>query len=226
MAEGMMILAKSGSGKTTSLRNFEPDEVMVIQCKKKRLPFPHKSWTKWNKDTSKGSIFNVDTFAGVNAVIKKMATVGKKVIIVDDLVYLFANQVMAEVDNTDWSKWTQLAIDFDSVIKTIESIDDDIRVYIMTHPDEDENGMIKMKSSGKLIEKLLTPEGQFTVVLGMTKNDNGSFFITNGSARDPYKSPMGLFKDKQVPNDLQAVDSAICDFWDIDNKTTRIKNAI
>lgn len=154
-----------------------------------------------------------------------MAEVGKKVIIVDDLVYLFANQVMAEVDNQDWSKWTQLAIDFDSVIKTIESIDEDIRVYIMTHPDEDENGNVKMKSSGKLIEKLLTPEGQFTVVLGMTKNDNGSFFITNGSARDPYKSPMGMFKEKQVPNDLQKLDDTICDFWSIKNKTTRIKDA-
>lgn len=226
MAEGIMILAKSGRGKTTSLRNFEPDDVMIVQCKKKRLPFPHKEWKKWDKDSSSGSIFNVNTFAEVNAVLQKMSEVGKKVVVIDDLVYLFANQVMAEVDNTSWDKWTQLAIDFDSVIKTIESLRDDMRVYILTHPDEDENGETKMKSSGKLIEKLLTPEGNFTVVLGMTKSDNGSFFITNGTTRDPYKSPMGMFKDKQIPNDLQTVDTGICDFWDISSKTTRIKNAI
>ena len=60
----------------------------------------------------------------------------------------------------------------------------------------------------------------------MTKNDNGSFFITNSSARDPYKSPMGLWKEKQIPNDLQKVDTEICTFWDIPNQAARIKDAI
>ena len=68
MAEGILVLAKSGSGKTTSLENLNPDDVMVIQPRKKRLPFSTEGWDKWDKDTSKGSIFQINTFDGVKAV--------------------------------------------------------------------------------------------------------------------------------------------------------------
>ena len=226
MAEKILILAKSGTGKTTALRNFEPEEVMVIQPKKKRLPFEHKAWTKWNKETSKGSIFQTNTFSGVKAVLSKMQEVGKKVVIIDDFVYIMAERVMSDIDIKGFDKWTELAADFNDLMNHIEGLDDDMRVYIMTHPDVDDNGIMKMKTAGKLIDNLLTPEGMFTIVFGMAKSDSGSFFITNGNTLNPYKSPMGMFKDKQVPNDLQAVDTTICDFWGIPNKTKRIKNAI
>ena len=220
MAEGILILAKSGSGKTTSLENLNPDEVMVIQPRKKRLPFSMKGWNKWNKDTQKGSIFQINTFDGVKAVLQKMQEAGKKIIIIDDFVYIMAQRVMNDIDIKGFDKWTELAAAFNDMTNFIEDMNEDIRVYIMTHTDTDENGAIKMKTAGKLIDNLLTPEGMFTIVFGMTKNDGGSFFITNGSSMDPYKSPKGMFKDKQVPNDLKAIDDRICEFWDIDNKTT------
>ena len=85
-------------GKTTALRNFEPDDVMVIQPVKKRLPFPHKKWKLWDKDLGTGSIFQIDTFSGIKAVLAKMNEVGKKVVVIDDFVYVIANRVMADVD--------------------------------------------------------------------------------------------------------------------------------
>ncbi len=97
----------------------------------------------------------------------------------------------------------------------IDNMNEDIRVYIMTHTDTNDLGEVKMKTAGKLIDNLLTPEGYFNIVFGMTKNDSGSFFITNGSTMDPYKSPMGMFADKQIPNDLKVVDDTICKFYDI-----------
>ncbi len=215
-------MAKSGSGKTTSLANFNPEDVMIIQPRKKRLPFPHKDWEKWNKDESKGSIFQISTFDGVQAVLKKMDEVGKKVVIIDDFVYIMAQRVMDDVDITGYNKWTELAVAFNDMMNFIETLNDDMRVYIMTHIDTNELGEVKMKTAGKLIDNLLTPEGMFTIVFGMTKNDSGSFFVTNGSATTPYKSPMGMFKDKTIPNDLKVVDDRICDFWSIDNKTTTL----
>ena len=226
MAEKILILSASGSGKTTALRNFEPEDVMVIQPVKKRLPFPHKKWKMWDKESSSGSIFQIDTFSGIKAVLAKMNEVGKKVVVIDDFVYVIANRVMADVDVVGFNKWSELAADFSDLMNFIETLNPDMRVYIMTHPDVDDNGIVKMKTAGKLIDNLLTPVGLFTIVLGMTKNDNGSFYITNGSTRDPYKSPMGLWKEKQIPNDLQKVDSDICNFWDIPNKVDRIKDAI
>jgi hypothetical protein len=221
MAEPILILAKSGTGKTTSLRNMNPEEVMVIQPRKKRLPFPHTNWKKWNKETSTGSIFQVNTFDGVRAVLAKMQEVGKKVVVIDDFVYIMAQRVMNDIDIKGFDKWTQLASDFNDLMTFIDDMNEDMRVYILTHTDTDDSGMIKMKTAGKLIDNLLTPEGMFNIVFGMTKNDNGAFFITNGSSLDPYKSPMGMFDEKQIPNDLTIVDDRICEFYGIDNKLNK-----
>lgn len=223
MAEGILILAKSGSGKTTSLRNLPPEDVLVIQPRKKRLPFPHSGWKKWDKDSSTGSIFQINTFEGVRAVLKKMEEVGKKVVIIDDFVYIMAQRVMNDIDIKGFDKWTELAADFNELMNFIDDLDENMRVYILTHTDVDDNGVIKMKTAGKLIDNLLTPEGMFNIVFGMTKNDAGSYFITNGSTLDPYKSPMGMFKDKQIPNDLKEVDDKICEFYGIDNKLSSKK---
>lgn len=223
MAEGILVLAKSGSGKTTSLRNLNPDEVMVIQPRKKRLPFPHEHWKLWDKEKSSGSIFQTNTFDGVKAVLGKMNDVGKKVVIIDDFVYIMAQRVMNDIDIKGFDKWTELAADFNDLTNYIESLNPDMRVYILTHIDVNDLGQIKMKTAGKLIDNLLTPEGMYTIVLGMSKTDSGSFFITNGSTMDPYKSPMGMFAEKQIPNDLKVVDDRICEFWHIDNKLTEKK---
>ncbi len=215
IAEKILILAKSGSGKSTSIRNLDPKTTMVIQPKKKRLPFPHKDWKKWDKDSQSGSIFQINTFSGIKAVLTKMEEVGKKTIIIDDFVYVLAERVMSDVDITGFAKWTELAVDFNDLMNHIDDMDEDIRVYIMTHTDEDDTGRIKMKTAGKLIDNLLTPEGMFTIVLGMAKTDSGSFFITNGSSMTPYKSPMEMWKDKQIPNDLKSVDDRIVEFYGI-----------
>ena len=215
MAEKILILAKSGTGKSTSLRTLDPKTTMIIQPKKKRLPFPHKDWKKWNKDSATGSIFQINTFSGIKAVLTKMEEVGKKVIVIDDFVYVLADRVMSDIDIKGFDKWTELAADFNDLMNHIDNMHEDIRVYIMTHTDEDDVGRIKMKTAGKLIDNLLTPEGMFTIVLGMAKNDSGSFFITNGSSMTPYKSPMEMWDEKQIPNDLKAVDDRICEFYDI-----------
>ena len=223
MAEGILILAKSGSGKTTSLRNLPPEDVMVIQPRRKRLPFPSTNWKKWNKETASGSIFQVNHFDGIKAVLSKMEEVGKKVVVIDDFVYVLAQKVMDDIDIKGFDKWTELAANFNDLMNHIDEMNEDMRVYIMTHTDVDDNGAIKMKTAGKLIDNLLTPEGMFNIVFGMTKNDGGSFFITNGSTMDPYKSPMGMFNEKLIPNDLKAVDDRICEFYAIDAKLSSKK---
>ena len=72
MAEKILILSQSGLGKSTSIRNLDPNSTMVIQAYKKRLPFPHKKWKQWDKDSATGSIFYANTFGIVEAALKKM----------------------------------------------------------------------------------------------------------------------------------------------------------
>jgi len=215
MAERILILPRSGSGKTSSLRNLDPKETLVIQPVKKRLPFPHKDWKKWNKDTQTGSIFQTNTFHNVQVVLKKMEEVGKKIIVIDDFTFLFSKKVMDDVDTKGFDKWNNLGAEFYQLMQTIDDMNEDIRIYILGHVETDNDGFIKMKTAGKLIDNLLNPEAQTNIVFGMKRTDDAAFFITNGGTMDPYKSPMGMFKDKEIPNDLKLVDETIKKFYDI-----------
>lgn len=216
MAEKILLLATSGKGKTTSLRNLDPKETMIIQCTNKRLPFPAQDWKQWDKDSATGSVFKTRDFSMMKAVLKKMEEVGKKVIIIDDFVYALSGKVMDDIDIKGFDKWSQLAEEYYRLVETIDSLHEDIIVILSTHVDE-VDGYIKMKTAGKLIDNLITPEGQFNIVLGMTKDDSGSYFITNGSSLDPYKSPMDMFKDKKIPNDMKVVVDTIKSFYGIEN---------
>ena len=215
MAEKILILSESGKGKSTSIRNLDPDKTMVIQAYKKRLPFKHDEWKTWNKETQKGSLFTATNFATVEAVLLKMDKAGKEVVIIDDFVYLISGKVLDDTAIKGFDKWNELGLAFMHLMETIDNLRDNMRVYILTHTDTNDMGQVKMKTAGKLIDNLITPAGLFTIVLGMAKTDDQAFFITNGSTMDPYKSPMDMFKDKQIPNDLKVVDETVCKFWGI-----------
>lgn len=100
MAEKVLIMAPSGSGKSTSLRNLNPDESVVIQVINKRLPFPEaKNWKVWDKEKAEGSRFMTRSPETIKAFMTKMASVGKKIIIIDDFVNLITNKVFQEAED-------------------------------------------------------------------------------------------------------------------------------
>ncbi|MCF6330271.1 MAG: hypothetical protein L3I99_01830 [Sulfurimonas sp.] len=220
MAEKTLIMATSGSGKTTSLRNLNLDEVMVIQPINKRLPFPSgKDWKLWDKDSLTGSRFITRDLHKMKPFMKKMVDVGKKIIVIDDFVYCIAGQVMDQIDEVGFDKWNQLAKDVHSLMEFIDMLPEDVRVYVLTHTEEDSNGNIKMKTAGKLIDNLLTPEGMFTTVLGATFTDGKYKFKTQKERNsEPYKSPMGMFKDVLIDNDLKVIDDIQVKYYGITNE--------
>lgn len=214
MASRVLILAKSGNGKTASIRNFDPETSVIIQIMEKDLPFPgNSSWKKWEKiddKIGKGSRIHLNKAADIQAFMTKAAASGKKTIIIDDLVYMMADKVMAEKDNKDWDKWTDLADEVYKLIKYSKFLPDDVNIYFMTHPEEDSNGNIKMKTAGKLLDNLITPEGMFTIVLGAEFKDGKYWFKTTKDRNSEiYKSPMGLFDNTLEPNDLYEIDKSI-----------------
>jgi len=215
IAEKVLLLSPSGLGKTTSFRNLDPEETMIIKCTKKRLPFDASKWKKWDPKAKTGSVFTTRDFNMIKALLVRMEEVGKKVIIIDDFVYAMAGRVMDDIDITGFTKWSELANEFYRMIEAIDELDDDIIVILSSHSDVEE-GRIKMKTAGKLIDNLITPEGMFNIVFGMAKDDSGAYFITNGSSMDPFKSPMGMFKEKKIPNDMAIALKTIKDFYGMD----------
>ena len=87
------------------------------------------------------------------------------------------------------------------------------RVYILGHTQEDENGRVKAKTIGKLLDEKITLEGLLTIVLRTTVINGQYLFTTKNSGLDTVKSPMGLFEADQIDNDLAAVDAAIFSYY-------------
>ena len=215
-------MSPSGSGKTTSLRNLDPELSVVIQVINKALPFPGgKNWKKWEKiddKTGKGSKIHLTNPNIIMEFITKAVSSGKKNIIIDDFVYLMSKRVMADISITGYDKWNSLAAEVDALLAFPDTLPDDVVVYYLTHTEEDANGNTKMKTAGKLIDNLLTPEGMFTTVLGATFKDGEYLFKTNKErSTEPYKSPMGMFNEITIPNDLAIINQTLREYHGIEH---------
>lgn len=220
-----LIIAPSGSGKSASMRNLDPEKSVVIQVIKKDLPFKNgKNWAKWKKGEvvdgveapGSGSRITIIRPPSIMAFMDKAVAAGKKIIIVDDLVYAMAGKVMDDADEKGYEKWTLLAKEIWEVMKHPDTYPDDVRVYFMSHTEEDQNGLIKMKTAGKLLDNLVTPEGMFSTVLGATMQDGKYFFKTQKERNsEPFKSPMEMFDSILIENDLKLVDDTFVEYYDI-----------
>lgn len=214
MAELVLIQGKSGVGKSHSLKHLEPDNTMLIQSRNKRLPFRSDGWNKWDKESKTGSILKAESMSQIYPLVSGLAKHGKKVFVIDDFQYFFASSVFGEIETKGFEKWSILAKTFwDTMTNIQDEVDEDVRVYIITHTDE-QDGFTKMKTAGKLIDNTITPEGLFTMVIGAEKDSDGNYFTAINNGRNTLKAPEGLFDDRE-PNDIAVIDNKICQFYNI-----------
>lgn len=205
-----LILGASGTGKSTSLRNFKKGEIGIFNVANKPLPF------RGDLDT-----FNTSDY---EAIKKSLMNNKFNCYAIDDSQYLMAFAMFSRAYEKGYEKFTQFAVDFQQLLNVIiNGTSSDTVVYLLHHTDTDENGHIKAKTVGKMLDEKLTVEGLFSVVL-MTHTDGESYtFITNG--QPPAKTPLEMFADKEIPNDLKAVDDAIRAYWNLPARTAGKKAA-
>lgn len=227
MAELIAIVGESGSGKTTSIRNLNPETTFIISTTGKRpgIKGAKKKYTdfKINKETKEvtGNFYttsNIDQIASVMKLINtKMAHI--KTLIVDDYQYLQGFESMARVDEKGYAKFTDIAKHAYGVLKSGMDLRDDLFVVIITHSEnigDNINPYYKIKTLGKMLDSVITLEGLFTYVL-FTKviNDGETVqykFLTNSDGSCTAKSPMGLFDDMLIDNDLDFVINKITEY--------------
>lgn len=208
------LLGKSGSGKSTSMRNLNPDDIMVIKVINKRLPFNESKFNTWDPVAKKGSKFATDDYTIIKALLSRMEEVGKKIVIIDDIQYLMANEFMRRASEVGFAKFSEIAYKMWDLLDFIQNkIDPDMRVYMMSHIDE-EDGSQKIKTIGKMLDDKICLEGLATIVLGSTKIKDEYLFETQTNGRNTLKSPIGMF-EKTEPNDLKIIDEKIVNFYGI-----------
>lgn len=204
MATVALILGKSGSGKSTSLRNFSAADVALIQVIRKPLPFPGAS--AW-------ATLVTDDHAKIIRASHKANN--RKIIVIDDFQYMLANEFMRRSAEKGFEKFTEIGRHAWNVFDALLKLPDDVRVYILSHTEETDAGQIKMKTIGKMLDEKITLEGMVTIVLRSIVQDGRHLFSTRNNGSDTTKAPMGMFDADLIDNDLAAVDAAICSYYNI-----------
>lgn len=195
-----MIMGESGTGKSTSIRNLK--NAGVINVYGKPMPF---------KTENVIGIINIDNCEKViNALEKSKADI----IVIDDFQGLLVTQFMSRALEKGYDKFSEMGLSYYKTIRAVEKLPPQKRVYFLSHL-ERENGREKVKTLGKMLDNNVTVEGLFTIVLKTAVNDGKYFFQTHNNGFDTVKSPMGMFEDDFIPNDLAFVDNAICNYYNI-----------
>ncbi len=212
MSVATMILGESGTGKSTSLRGLDPARTLLIQTIRKPLPFRSAGWKVKASMKADGNIIQTDS---AEIIERAMRSLPHEIVVIDDFQYMLANEFMRRSDEKGFEKFTDIGRHAWDVLRAATDLADDRRVYILAHTATDDLGRTKMKTIGKLLDEKITPEGMVTIVLKTVVRDGGYLFATQNSGSDTTKSPMGMFDDLLIDNDLAEVDAAICDYYGI-----------
>lgn len=206
MAVIVMLYGNSGSGKTTSLRNFQAGEMSVFNVSKK--PFPFKC--------NFGHL-ETDDYKTIKDALAKAQSPS---IAIDDATYLIVNEFMRTAKVASFQKFTDMALNFWELVRFCnEQLPPDKIVYFIGHSEMSESGNEKFKTIGRLLDEKVCLEGLFTIVLKTVVQDGKYYFSTQTNGQDTVKSPMEMFQSKYIPNDLKSVDETIRNFYGITKPT-------
>lgn len=203
MAEKILIMGESGTGKSTSIRNCDPALTAIVNPVGKPLPF-----------RAKFEMLNGETDAvKITRFMKDQVKNGKKIIIVDDFQYILSIPYMNRIKEAGWDKWNDFGSNYFEIIDVCAELPDDVTVYYMTHTETLENGITTIKLIGKMLREKITIEGLFTIVLRTQVIDGKYYFLTQNSGKDTVKSPIGMFESYAIDNDLKYVDDKIRNYY-------------
>ena len=202
----VLILGESGSGKTYSIKNMDPNKVGIFSVRKGTLPFPE------------GKNFKIAKKADYDVIYKVLRKPTMKAYIIDDSQYLMVNEYFRKANDAGYAKYTSIGKNFSDLLEFIAyQVPDDVIVYFLHHTQQTSDGKVKAKTVGQMLDNYLTLEGCVDVCLLAQTDGSSHFFLTQSDGSNTAKSPEGLFELK-IPNDLAFVDSRIREYWGLDEK--------
>ena len=231
----ILILAKSGFGKSTSigeipelgLKGLDPKTTYLISCVNKPLPFrgANKKFvvTTPNNPTGGNRIITNDAEV-VAKIINMLAKSPYKNIVLDDMNYMAQDYYMKNALKGGWDTPKKIGYNTGLVFDAINAVPEDKNIICLAHYEEykDKNGdsiSYRYKSTGNMVDQYITPEGKFEIVLygksSFDEKEKKSIreFVTNDDGVYPAKSPIGMF-DLYIPNDLGLVVDKIAEYYE------------
>ena len=196
-------MGESGSGKSASLRNFAPEEVGIFNVASKPLPFRKKL------KTANGASYSTIT--------KSLSSAKLKTYVIDYSQYLLAFEFFDRAKETGYQKFTDIALNFRNLIQfVITQTPPDVIVYFLHHVERTDDGHIKAKTIGRMLDEKLTVEGLFSIVLMAQTDGKEHWFLTQSDGYNTVKTPMEMFAENKIPNDLKLVDLTIREYYEME----------
>lgn len=205
----ILLIGKSGSGKSTSLRNFKKDEVAVINVLGKPLPF-----------RSDIKAVKLDDYTNI---LNQIKLTKKDVIVIDDANYLITNEFMKNSSIKGYDKYNEMANHFFELINGIKNIEGGKTVYLIMHEDVDDNGNVKPKTIGKLLDEKVNIQGMFTICIRAMYENGKYVFRLKTNGQDCVKTPFGMFDTDEMENDLKAFDDVVREYYDLNKNESEEK---
>jgi hypothetical protein len=223
MAEAILVIGESGSGKSRSLLNMNPKDTILINVANKALPF--KGSAKLFNIVNKNYKFTMDhSEIGVSLLNVSTNRPEIKKVVIDDFQYVIVDEFMTRAKETGYTKFNELAKHIYDLVnpRFIASLRPDLRIYYLAHNDVKEDGTSNVKTVGKVLDNHVNLAGLFTVMLHTemkySSNKASYFFRTNSDGNKVCKSPEDMFPDLLIPNDLDYVDRCITAFHNGDEQ--------
>ena len=218
MSNTVLIIGQSGSGKSTSLRTLDPKSTFIINVLDKPLPFRgfKKLYVPVSKENKAGNYFSTHDW---NTVIRCIEMVNKErpeitTLIIDDWQYILSYEFIKRATEKGFEKFSELAHHGWATMNTCTTgTRPSLTTFIMAHSDMDVTGRSKLKTIGKMLDEKITLEGLFTTVLHSRIVDGNHVFQTKDDGDYLAKSPIDMFEEFLIPNDLLAVKQAVESYY-------------
>lgn len=203
--------------------NLNPDETVIINSDQKDLPFP-KFKSKYNKE--KNNYLQSSNIKEISTFLKEVQNNTKiKTVVIDTWSRIMTDSVMSNAfrnASNGMQAWSNMAFENYNLLNIInEKLRDDLIVYLMCHPETvyDESGFSKEQIAvqGQQLRKF-SPESFSSIVLyAEAIKDPGEpvryMFRTTTTGEDTCKTPMGMFEEEMIPNDLNIVNDTIIKYY-------------
>lgn len=219
-----LILGEVGSGKSTSVRNLPAEETFLISISKKPMPFPEFNSKYYQKKLDQdgnevmGNYIYTDNKETIRSILDSIDKKRPQIntIIIDDFQYFMSNEFFKRSSEKGFQKFTDIGYMVWALFNEIEALRSDLNVFILSHSELKDDGAVRLKTVGKLVDEKSAPEGRAFCIFHAISEDGQHKFLTQRRGNLIARTPIGMFNELVIDNDLLLVKKKINDYLNKD----------